>query len=451
MIRHSLRNLFICTAWMIFSCVGASAQKPAPLPELSHKRLLNDLQITVAATPKLGENMTIGLLVRYGSAFDPADKGGLANLVSRMFMKATIDKTQKGIQDELEYLGASVEIICDWDGFRFLLKGPSSTYERSLLLLYQIVGEAQFNETDFAAEKQAILEDLKKPDDPRQRIHGQLEMDLFGGTTYGRPRQGTQASLSSITIGDVRQFYKKYFSPNQAFLLMVGNVPASQVLQKAARIWGAWVRNDAFPFTFLPPRKLIERRILLEDDPNSPAAQFILGNLFPRREDTDYLPALVAAHILQERLTKLLPTSLLTVGNLGRRMASPFYVQGQAAAEQTLDQIRKIQKAAAEIKDASVPAEELAQVQSLLIEEFNRELMTVDGLCKIMLDAELYHLGSNYAANFPDLIRRCDADMVRQAANSWLFPGGEVILIRGPASILKPAMESLGAVQPLAP
>ena len=132
-------------------------------------------------------------------------------------------------------------------------------------------------------------------------------------------------------------------------------------------------------------------------------------------------------------------------------MASPFYIQGQAAAEQAVDQIRKIQSAAAELKDTPVSQEELVSAQNSLIDDFHRDLGTSEGLCKIILDAELYHLGSNYAANFPDLVRRCDAAAVKGAAQSWLFPGVEIILIRGPAAILKPAIEPLGPSQPLVP
>ena len=65
----------------------ASGGNNVPLPDLHTKRLLNDLQITVVPTERLGESMTIGLVVRYGSAFDTESKGGLANLVSRMANK----------------------------------------------------------------------------------------------------------------------------------------------------------------------------------------------------------------------------------------------------------------------------------------------------------------------------------------------------------------------------
>ena len=433
-------------------CAPAQDQKPVPLPELNSKRLLNDLHITVASTPNAGDSMTIGLVVRYGAAFDPADKGGVAHMVSHMFLRATVDKTAKAIQDELALLGATLEITCDWDGFRFVLIAPSSRYERSLLLLYQIVAEAQFTEADFKMVKEAILQSILKPsEDPRQRIRRQLDSFLFSGTTYGRPVQGDPKIVSSLTLGDVRAFYRKFFSPGKAALLVVGNLQASLVLQRATRIWGTWVENEDIPYTFIPPRKPAGRQMYLEDDPNSPAAQFIIGSLFPRREDPSYGNALLAAQIFQERLTKLLPTSLLTVGYEGRRMSSPFYVQGQAAADQTVDQLQHIRDAAEELKSTLVTNEELESARQKVIADFSRELTTPEGICKIMLDAELYRLGSNYAALFPGQIRRCDVEALKEAANNWIFPGGAVILVRGPAAALKPELETLGSTRQLVP
>jgi zinc protease len=427
------------------------AQKPVQLPELDSRRLLNDLHVTVASTPESGESMTIGLVLRYGSAFDPSDKSGLANLTSRMFMKATTDKSAKGIQDELEYLGATLEVKCDWDGIRFMLNAPNSKYERSLLLLYEVIGEAQFTEADFNAVKESQLQDLRKAPDPRQRIHNQLQKIIFSGTTYGRPVDGDLKSVSAMTVGDVRYFYRKFFSPSQASLLVVGNVPAAQVFQRASRIWGVWVRTEDVPFTFPAPRKPAGRQIFLEDDPNSPAAQFIIGNLFPPRQEPVYANAVLAAYIFQERLTKLLPTSLVTVGYEGRRMSGPFYVQGQAAADQALDQLQKIRDAAEEIKSTNVSKEELESAQKKVIEDFERDLLTTSGIGRIILDSELYRLGSNYAVTFPDQIRRCDGGAVKEAANNWIFPSGEILLLRGPAASLKPALEPLGSSQPVTP
>jgi zinc protease len=448
MMPKLLRSMIFATVFSL-CCIPAPAQDRIPLPDSTSKRLLNDLQVAVVPTPNLGDGMTIGLGIRYGAAFDPAGKEGLANLVSRMFMRATVDLTYQDIQDELTYLGASVEIKCDWDGIRLLIKGDSSTCERSLLLLYRAVGEAQFDEAGFTAVKKSILENLQKVPDPRQRIHGQLKEVLFSGTNHGRPFEGTSASLSAISLGDVRFFYRRYFSPAQASLQIVGNVSPKDVLQKVARIWGVWVRNEDIPFTFAQPRKPAGRQIFVEDDPSSPAAQFIVGGFFPAREDAAYISSLLAAQILQERLTQLLPTSLLTVGSEGRRMASTFYVQGQAAAEQTVEQIQKIQAAIDEMKRTLVSKEELDTARKALIDEHARRLSSTDGLCNFMLDTELYRLGSNYASLVLDQIQRSSPEMIKQTANDWIFPGGEVLLIRGPLFTLKPLLSPLGAFQQL--
>jgi predicted Zn-dependent peptidase len=427
------------------------AQSPSSVPELVSKRLLNDLQVTVAATPNLGNPMTIGLVLRYGSAFDPEGKGGLANLVSMMLMKATNDKTYQAIQDELESLGATVEIRCDRDGFRFFLNGSSAKYERSLLLLYQLVAEARFEESDFAEAKKSVLESLKKSPDPRKRIHDQLEGALFRGTTYARPVEGTIETVSSINLGDIRHFYRKFFSPNQAYLQIVGNVAPEQVQQRAARIWGMWVRNDDVPFTFTRPRTLAGSEVFVEDDPNSPAAQFIIGGIFPRREDPDYLHALLAGRILQDRLTKRLPTSLLSVVGEGRRLASPFYIQGQAAADQAVSQIQAIKDTVKEMKLSPVSKEELEAAQKQLVQEFRHEFESTSGICNIILDSELYRLGNNYPSFFLERIQRCDVEAVKEAVVDWMFPGGELLLVRGPLNVLKADLNRIGAIQLIVP
>jgi zinc protease len=451
----AMRRIFsfvsMVPAAVVLCVAAAHAQKPVALPELTFKRLLNDLQITVAATPYLGDGMTIGLVLRYGSAFDPADKGGLVHLLSHMFMKATLDKSAKDIQDELNYLGATIEVQPDWDGMRFLLRGQSSKFEHSLLILYQVIGEAQFNPEDFGPVKEQILKELQKPEDPRQHIRAQFENELFRGTTYGRSLIGTKKSVENITLGDVRLFYRRYFSPNSSSLVITGNVLAPLLLQKATRIWGVWVRKDEVPFTFLPPRKPASRNVFLEDDPTTPAAQFVLGNLWPRREDPVFYSGIIAARILQERLTKALPTSLITVNAEGRRMLGPISIQGQAAADQTAGEIQKILDIGDAMDTSPVSPDELADAQKKWIEEFNKTLTTTDGITYTLLDSELYRLGTNYMATFPDFVRRVDADAVKEAAKEWIFPGGVLITVRGPAATLKPALEPLGPFQQINP
>ena len=451
MIRRYLCCVLLIASTVCAVPVTSYSQVAAALPELTFKRLMNDLQIIVAETPDFEDDLTIGLIVRYGSAFDLSGKGGTAYLLSLLFLRGTLDKSAKDIQDELANLGASLEIQVGWDGYRFLLHGQSSKFERSLLLLQQIVTEAQFTDDDFAAAKKELLQQLQKPEDPRQEIRAVLESELFRGTTYGRRLKGSTQSVQSINIGDVRLFYRKYFTPNVAALVIAGNCQGAVVLPKATRIWGVWVRGDETPYSFLPPIKPASRNIMLQDDPASPAAQFIMGNLWPQRDDPSYYPAMLAARVLQTRLNKALPTSLITVSAEGRRLLGPFYLQGQSAASEARGEIQKILDAVEIMQTSAITAQELADAGQAWMDEFNGTLRSTSGVCNIMLDAELYRLGTNYATSFPEMIRRYDLEAVGQAAKDWIFPGGVIIIVRGPAAILKPSLEPLAMTQQVTP
>ncbi len=446
----SIRFLLgVCLAFG-YCGIPAFAQQAVSLPDLTSKRLLNGLQIYIASTPNF-EEMTIGLVTRYGSAFDPTGKEGLANLMTRLFGRATVDKTAKEIQEELAGIGATLNVSCDWDGCRFVLRGRSALYERSLLILFQVAAEAQWLQSDLDEVKKEMLSELEQPADPRQKIRYQFDSALFKGTTYGRPIRGTRESLGSITLGDVKAFYRKYFSPRDSSLVVAGNVTPAVADPKITRIWGVWVRGDEVPFTFLPPTKPSGLKLYLEDDPASPAAQFIMGNLWPRREEPVFYQATLAARVLQDRLNGALPTSLLTVDAEGRRLAGRFYIQGQAAADQAAAQIVKIIDVVREFKIGQITAQEVDAARKSWIEEFNRSLGTSIGYCNAMLDEELYRLGINYSAMLPDLLGRIDVNLVRQAANDYMFPAGEIIMLRGPASILKPELEPLGPINLMVP
>ncbi len=447
MIKSGISFLFLLLLLFRGSGYAASEQQSMVFPEVSTKRLLNGLQIQVASTPHLGDSMVIGLVVRYGSAFDPAGKGGLASLTSRMFAKATLERTANDIQDELSYLDSSLEVRCDWDGMRFLLRGHSATFERALLLLYQVVCEAKFEEEDFTSLRSDLLKQLQSSEDPRSGMRSRFEQELYRGTTYGRPMSGTPATVQNITVGDTRYFYRRHFSPDQAAMVVVGSAPPEEVLQKATRIWGVWIRGDEIPFTFLPPRPPAGRNIYLEDDPGSPAAQFIIGNLWPRREEPVFYPCMLAVRVLQDRLTRLLPTSLLTVAAEGRRLPGPLYIQGQASANEAVGEINKILDAVIKLRESGISAEEVKQAQDQWIEDFGKGIRSTEGICNSLLDSELYRLGINYLSTFSDFVQRSNPALVSEAAKRWLFPGGFVLIVRGPADVLKPELGILGTVQ----
>ncbi len=130
-------------------------------------------------------------------------------------------------------------------------------------------------------------------------------------------------------------------------------------------------------------------------------------------------------------------------------MSGPFFIQGQAAADQVVGEIRRVLDAVDNLKTAEPLPAELTDVRTNWIAEFNRNLESVDGVCSTIMDSELYRLGTNYAASFSGILELCDPVAVQAAAKEWILPGGVVILVRGSMAALKSQLETLGVVQPI--
>ena len=92
-----LKKALMLAALVCAGALSCAAQQGAA-PEFSSRRLLNDLQVTVAHTKQFGSSMTMGLVIRYGAAFDPDGKGGLTGIVTRMLMKVAADRSEQDIK-----------------------------------------------------------------------------------------------------------------------------------------------------------------------------------------------------------------------------------------------------------------------------------------------------------------------------------------------------------------
>jgi len=122
---------------------------------------------------------------------------------------------------------------------------------------------------------------------------------LYGAHPYGRPIEGLSASVPKLGRGDVRDFYERWYRPNDTILVLVGDVAAAEATVRLREAFGAWrPRADAVAVRAAPPARLTARRVLLVDKPDATQTQIRLGNVAIARSDPSYVPAIVANTIL---------------------------------------------------------------------------------------------------------------------------------------------------------
>jgi predicted Zn-dependent peptidase len=209
--------------------------------ELVEKKLANGLRVIVRAVPET-EVFALHLMARNRSLLEPESKAGIAELLHRMLPEGTVHRSADQIARDLQAIGARLKVTDDpsipYDDYYW---SPEYSYIRlevaedfaleALANLAELVFYPSFPPDAFQREKQKLLNLIRQRSrSARYKARRLLRKALFGDSPLARPLLGTERSVESITIEDLRAFHRLYFSPENLLLTVVGPRPAREVL-----------------------------------------------------------------------------------------------------------------------------------------------------------------------------------------------------------------------------
>jgi len=401
------------------------------------------------------------LMIKTGSAADAAGKEGTAALVARLLKRGTKSRTGSQFFEEVEFVGGTIDTAVNEDATWIWGEFAARDAEVGFNLLSDLVLNPAFRQEEFDKEKRLALADIVDAlDDPSRVAALSFAAWLYAGHPYGRPVEGTQASVPTITRGDLAAFYEAQYSPGNAVLAVAGDLGAAQAAQRADHYFSAWKRR-AVPELRLPdPQGVRGRKILLVDKPDATQSQIRFGNIGIRRGDPDYLPLLLGNTILGGGFTSWLVSEVrvkrgLTYGISSRieahRLAGSFYVSTfsrNAAVLETiqvaLDQVRRM-------RGGELPGADLEKARSYLAGLYPLSIESPDDLAEEILNIDLYGLDPDYINQYQKRVRAVPAGAIKRVAGRSLLLDDLAMVVVGPAQALKKDLESLGpaSVRPL--
>lgn len=389
-------------------------------------------------------SVVIDGLVRAGAADDPIGKEGISALTSHMVMRGTERRTFAQIYEEIEAVGATVDVSSGINVTSFGAKSLAEDLPLVIDILADVLQHPTFPDAEVEKERGEVLTNLQERANNTRRMAGLTFRELLypADHSYRRSVQGYTETVAAITCQELFNYYRSAYGANGLIVSIVGAVKADEAL----RIWedqfGAWV--GAQVVRGLPPSapRLTERREKRVDIPGKSQSDLILGVIGPNRLAPDYLDARMANSILGV---------FGLYGRLGARvrekggMAYYSYSQlegglgpgaWQAVAGVDPANVDKaIPLIQAEIKrmiESKVTTRELKDNQSYMIGSMPIGLETNDGVAGILLDMELYGLGLDYLINYPDRINAITAASVQAAAQKYLDAENFALAVAGP-------------------
>jgi zinc protease len=437
-----------------------SESPPAPLlaarevtfPPYDVRSLPNGLQVVVVMHHEQ-PIVSLRLLVRAGSALDPAGKAGVATLTAALLDQGTKTRSAIDIADTVDTLGATLTTGAATDLSFANLVVMRDSVEAGLGLLSDVVRHPAFAPGEVERQRQQALSTLLvNAEDPGYVASMVFDRLVFGSHPYGLPGAGTPDTLPAITPDDLHSFHDRYFAPNNAILAIVGDVAVEEAFAAAERVFGEWERRSvSAPAAAETPSA--SRRLVVVDKPDAVQTEIRVGQLTIPRTHPDYLAMDLAIKILggegSNRLHRVLRSERgLTYGAEAElqalQQAGDVAADTNTRTETTGEVLRLIFDEIAKLQRERVRDRELSDAQAYLAGSFPLTIETPDAIAAQVLNVLFYGLPLSELQTYAERLSAVTPEDIQRVASAYLRPDRLSVVLVGNASKFTSQLKGLG-------
>lgn len=383
----------------------------------------------------------IHALIKAGSAQDPPDKAGLANLVASLLDEGTTTRTSKQQAEQIDFVGGALEAKASEDFTTASARVLKKDIDLGFSLLADMLQHPAFHKQEFERIRTQLLGEMASDnDDPGHIAMKAFNQLVFHGHPYRWPVNGTEETLNKITLADVQTFYGREYSPPQVILTIVGDITLEQATTYVQTHFGAWKKGAATARNTKKPSP-VERKTVQLIEKDLTQSTIVLGHGGLSRTHPDYYSVTVMNYILgaggfsSRLMDSIRDKQGLAYGIMShfdaRLMPGSFWVNLQTKTETTNQAITSVLTEIKSIRDTPVSDQELAEAKSFLIGSFPLRFDSTAKLAHVLAQVELYGLGFEYFSEYPKWIDQVTKEDVQRAAKQYLDPKRYALVVVG--------------------
>jgi len=404
---------------------------PAGAAALGQREVLPNGMVLLVAEQRAVPIVTISMLIQAGSVQDPPGKPGVANLVAQLLTQGTKNRTAPQISEAIEFIGASLSIDAGQETTTLSLSVLSKDLDMGLDLMGDVLLNPVFDQADFQRKINETVAGIKRDQEDPGTVSWQAFLaEVYGSHPFGRPVEGTEQSVPTITRNDVVQFHAAYYRPNKTILAVVGDISMTDLKARLQARLGGW--QPGGPTGTLPPAPPpLPQRVVKSIQRQVTQANINLGNLGITRESPDYYPVQVMNYILGGGFSSYLISTIreekgwaYDVGSyfgMGK-IAGEFSVSMQTKNEVAQDAINAALAQIRRIREQPVSDQDLKDAKAYLTGSFLLRLDTSKKIAGMLATIEYYGLGLDYADRYAARINAVTAADVQRVAQNYLDP-----------------------------
>jgi zinc protease len=451
-----LLALIPATVW---SQSWPSERPPRPLaarsvdfPPYEIRTLSNGLQV-LAVLHHEQPAVSFRLIVKAGATAEALDRPGVASFVASLLTLGTTTKSAGEIANTIESAGGVLG-SGSANELSFVNGGViKDRTDLALALAADVVQNPAFDDTEIERHRAQVLSALQVGyDDPDYVAGVVFDRIVFGAHPYGRPNDGTPASVARITRDDLLAYHRTWFVPNNALLAIVGDLTADEAFAAAEKAFGGW-ESRPVPAQPVPEPPAPARRVVVVDRPGSAQTEIRVGHLAIARTNPDFVAFDLAVRILggegANRLFGVLRSERgLTYGASADlqtfKAAGEVVAQTDTRSEATAESLRLMVDEFSRIQREAVHPNELRGAQDFLSGSFPLTIETPSAIATQVLAHIFYGLDLREIETYRDRVELVTPEDVQRAARRYLHPDRLTIVLVGDASAFADELEALG-------
>ncbi|MGV8813639.1 MAG: M16 family metallopeptidase [Gelidibacter sp.] len=451
-------SAFLMVFFLAFSAqaqIDRSKQpQPGPAPKIDLKSpqeftLKNGMKVMVVENHKL-PRVSFSLTIDNKPSTEGA-KAGVSSLVGSMMGNGTTSISKEKFNDEIDFLGARLSFNSSGAYASSLIQYS----ERILELMADAAMHPLLVEEEFNKEKERLIEGLKSQEKSVDAVASRVGNALSYGVHHPYGEFVSTETVNNVTFADVTAFYEKSFNPNNAYLVVVGDVNFKKIKSQIEKRFGNWKKSIEIQTTVPEANPNAQyTQINFVDMPNAVQSNISLtNNVTLKMSDPDYHAILIANSILGGGFSSYLNMNLrekhaYTYG-AGSRVGADKYVSrfsaGAAVRNMVTDSaVVQSLKEINRIKLEPVSDDDLKNAKAKYVGDFVLALENPQTVARYALNIKLNNLPKDFYETYLQKINAVTAADVNRVANKYFKPENARIVVVGKGADVLENLEKTG-------
>lgn len=460
--RPALAGLVLVVASVTLVAQQPDRKQPPPLgpapslklPTIQKQRLSNGLAVWIVEHHEV-PLAQINLIVRSGSAADPIGKYGVGSLTAAMLDEGAGTRSSLDLADAIEFLGANLSTSSSFDASSIRMSVPVSKLAEALPLMSDVALRPSFPVSELdRLRKERLTGLLQARDNAGALIQLAFPRIVFGPThRYGTSANGLPATIEALTVDDLKTFYRSHFRPDNATLLVVGDLAPATALPMLEKAFGNWKADGMAPLVADVPSapQLTKRQVYLVDKPEAAQSQIRIGWVGVSRSTPDYAVLEVLNTVLGGSFTSRLNQNLREKNGYAygassgfdmRLSAGPFLASAGVQTDKTADALKEFFNELNGIL-TPVPPDELAKARNYVALGFPGEFETTGDMARKLEELVIYNLPDTTFSNFVPRVTAVTAADLQRAAARFIQPERMAVVVVGDLKVIEGPIRAL--------